>query len=80
MMIPRGGGAHFSWQSLLWPRSGRGVEQMEFLTDQRSELAFVDRGYRGHGVETIQVLISGSKRGLTPTLKKLLRRTVYHRI
>lgn len=47
---------------------------MEILTDQRPELAVVDRGYRGHGVETTQVLISGSKRGLTPTLKKLLRR------
>ena len=50
------------------------LEQVEILTDQRPELAVVDRGYRGHGVETTQVLISGSKRGLTPTLKKLLRR------
>jgi transposase, IS5 family len=49
------------------------VEQVVFLTDQMSELAFVGRGYRGHGVETTQVLISGSKRGLTPTLKKLLQ-------
>lgn len=50
------------------------LEQVEILTDQRPELAVVDRGYRGHGVESTQVLISGSKRGLTPTLKKLLRR------
>lgn len=50
------------------------LEQVEILTDQRPELAVVDRGYRGHGVETTQILISGSKRGLTPTLKKLLRR------
>jgi IS5 family transposase len=50
------------------------LEQVEILTDQRPNLAVVDRGYRGHGVETTQVLISGSKRGLTPALKKLLRR------
>ena len=50
------------------------LEQVEILTDQRPELAVVDRGYRGHGVETTRVLISGSKRGLTPALKKLLRR------
>ena len=50
------------------------LEQVEILTDQRPELAVVDRGYRGHGVETTQVLISGAKRGLTPALKKLLRR------
>lgn len=27
------------------------LEQVEILTDQRPDLAFVDRGYRGHGVE-----------------------------
>lgn len=50
------------------------LEQVEILTDQRPALAVVDRGYRGHGVEKTRVLISGSRRGLTPTLKKLLRR------
>jgi len=50
------------------------LEQVEILTDQRPALAIVDRGYRGHGVEKTQVLISGAKRGLTPKLKKLLRR------
>ena len=50
------------------------LEQVEILTAQRPELAVVDRGYRGHGVETTRVLISGSKRGLTHALKKLLRR------
>lgn len=49
-------------------------EQVEILKDQRPELAVVDRGYRGHGVETTQGLIAGTKRGLTPALKKLLRR------
>ncbi|WP_210527311.1 IS5 family transposase [Rubellimicrobium arenae] len=50
------------------------LEQVEILTDQRPRLAVVDRGYRGHSVEGTQVLISGSRGGLTPTLAKALRR------
>jgi IS5 family transposase len=50
------------------------LEQVEILTDQCPSLAVVDRGYRGHDVEKTQVLIAGSKRGLTPALKTLLRR------
>ena len=30
------------------------LEQVEILTDQRPEMAFVDRGYRGHGVEQLR--------------------------
>ncbi len=50
------------------------LEQVAILTGQTPALAVVDRGYRGHGVSTTQVLISGTRRGLTPTLKRLLRR------
>ena len=50
------------------------LEQVEILTDRRPRLAVVDRGYRGHGVEDTQVLISGTRRGLTPAWRKLLRR------
>ena len=50
------------------------LEQVEILTGQMPALAVVDRGYRGHGVSATQVLISGTRRGLTPTLKRLLRR------
>lgn len=50
------------------------LEQVEILTDQRPELAVVDRGYRGHGVEATRVLISGTHRGLTPKLISDLRR------
>ena len=50
------------------------LEQVEVLTDRRPALAVVDRGYRGHGVETTQVLISGTRKGMTPTLTRLLRR------
>lgn len=50
------------------------LEQVEILTGQTPALAVVDRGYRGHGVTRTQVLISGTRRGLTPALKRLLRR------
>jgi transposase, IS5 family len=50
------------------------LEQVEILADQRPRLAVVDRGYKGHGVEGTQVLISGTRRGLTPALAKALRR------
>jgi hypothetical protein len=50
------------------------LEQVTILTDQRPDLAVVDRGYRGHGVEATRVLISGTRRGLTPKLISDLRR------
>ncbi|RWR05773.1 IS5 family transposase [Paenirhodobacter populi] len=50
------------------------LEQVEILTDARPNLAVVDRGYRGHGVLTTQVLISGQRRDITPVLAKLLKR------
>ena len=50
------------------------LEQVTILTDQRPDLAVVDRGYRGHGIEATRVLISGTRRGLTPKLIADLRR------
>ncbi len=50
------------------------LQQVETLTDQRPSLAVVDRGYRGHGVQNTTVLVSGTRRGLTPRLARLLRR------
>lgn len=50
------------------------LEQVEILTDQRPSLAVVDRGYRGHSVETTRVLISGTRRGLISALVAALRR------
>ncbi len=50
------------------------LEQVEILTDRRPDMAFVDRGYRGHGVETVKVFISGARRGVTRTIAKQLRR------
>lgn len=50
------------------------LEQVEILTDQRPNLAVVDRGYRGHGEGKTRVLVSGTRRGLTPKLIADLRR------
>ena len=50
------------------------LEQAAILTGQTPALAAADRGYRGHGVSETQVPISGTRRGLTPARKKLLRR------
>ena len=50
------------------------LEQVEILTDTPPKRAFVDRGYRGHGVETADVYISGQRRGMTRSLKRDLRR------
>ena len=50
------------------------LEQVEIVTDQKPEIAFVDRGYRGHGVQDVKVFISGARRGVTRTIAKLLRR------
>ena len=50
------------------------LEQVEILTERKPTLAVVDRGYRGHGIEATRVLISGTRRGLTPLLAKLLKR------
>ncbi|SDX94722.1 transposase, IS5 family [Roseicitreum antarcticum] len=53
---------------------GPALEQVEILTNQRPALAVVDRGYRGHGIDATRVLISGTRRGLTPKLIADLRR------
>ncbi len=50
------------------------LEQVAILTDQRPDLAVVDRGYRGHAETRTRVLISGTRRGLTPILIADLRR------
>ena len=53
---------------------GEALQQVDILTGFCPTLAVVDRGYRGHGVQGTQVLVSGTRRGLTPRLRRLLRR------
>jgi transposase, IS5 family len=50
------------------------LRQVEIIADKRPDLAVVDRGYRGHDEDQTRVLISGSRRGLTPKLIDDLRR------
>jgi transposase, IS5 family len=53
---------------------GRALRQVKRLTGARPEHCFVDRGYRGHGVESMQVHIAGQRRGLSRSLRRALKR------
>lgn len=50
------------------------LQQVERLTGTKPERCFVDRGYRGHGIEDISVHIAGQRRGLTRALRRALKR------
>jgi IS5 family transposase len=50
------------------------LENTETITGQYIEMAFLDRGYRGHKIEDIKMWISGMKKGVTRWYKKQLAR------
>lgn len=50
------------------------LKDSERLTGATIKEAFVDKGYRGHTVESTQIHISGKKRGLTKWLHKKIKR------
>jgi IS5 family transposase len=50
------------------------LNQVARLTGQRPTECFVDRGYRGHDETETTVMIAGQRRGMTPRLKRLLKR------
>ena len=50
------------------------LTQVEALTGATPQRCFVDRGYRGHGIEDVAVHIAGQKRGLTRALRRALKR------
>jgi transposase, IS5 family len=50
------------------------IAQTERLTGVGIERAYVDRGYRGHDADRACVVLSGQKRGLTPTIRRERRR------
>jgi IS5 family transposase len=50
------------------------LKRAEAIAQTSIEQAFVDKGYKGHGILDKQVYISGQKRGMTRTLKKHLKR------
>lgn len=52
------------------------LAQVERLTGKAPKRCHVDRGYKGHGInaQTCRVIISGSKKDITASLKKEMRR------
>jgi transposase, IS5 family len=50
------------------------LQQVERLTGVKPQHCFVDRGYRKHGIDDVAVYIPGQKRGITPTLRKAIKR------
>jgi transposase, IS5 family len=52
------------------------LEQAQRTSGVHAAQVFVDKGYKGHGCnsDTCQVFISGAKRGITPSLKRKLKR------
>ncbi|TBR36438.1 IS5/IS1182 family transposase, partial [Marinomonas agarivorans] len=50
------------------------LQQVATLTDQKPDTCFVDRGYKGSGVEDITILIAGQKRGVPKKEKRWMRR------
>lgn len=51
-----------------------GLQKAEVLSGRPVSRAFVDRGYRGHGIDGREVYMSGQKRGITGSLKRELKR------
>ncbi len=51
-----------------------GIAQTERITGVAIERAYVDRGYRGHDADRTRVVLSGQKRGITPTIRRERRR------
>jgi IS5 family transposase len=50
------------------------LAQAERITRTPVRRAYVDRGYRGHGLDPGRVFISGQRRGVTPAIRRELRR------
>ncbi len=52
----------------------KALHQIKEIAGKVVERCYVDRGYRGHGVENTAVFISGRRRGMTPQMKRELKR------
>jgi IS5 family transposase len=50
------------------------ITQTERITGVPVARAYVDRGYRGHDADKGRVFVSGRKRGVTPTIRREIRR------
>jgi IS5 family transposase len=50
------------------------LEQVGILNDRQPRVVIVDKGYQGVEVPNTQILRSGQKRGITKTLRKMIKR------
>jgi IS5 family transposase len=50
------------------------LAQTERISGTAAARAYVDRGYRGHGLDDQRVFISGRRRGMTATIRRELKR------
>jgi len=50
------------------------LENVAMITGVKVKNAFVDKGYKGHGVEDCNVFVSGQRLGITSGLKKAIKR------
>jgi IS5 family transposase len=50
------------------------IAQTERITGVTIERAYVDRGYRGHDADKARVFVSGQRRGVTPSIRREIRR------
>ena len=50
------------------------LQKAQDITGVTIHQSFVDKGYKGHGVQDTQVYISGQRKGITKSLKKALKR------
>jgi IS5 family transposase len=50
------------------------IEQVSILADQKPRTAIVDKGYQGAQLEGLQILRSGQRRGVTRTMKAMIKR------
>ena len=50
------------------------LEQVTILTEYKPSTAVVDKGYRGVEVDGVRILRSGQKRGITRSLRAMIRR------
>ena len=53
---------------------GQSLSQVERITGQKPERCYVDKGYRGNGIDDVAVFTAGQRRGISPTIRKELRR------
>ena len=50
------------------------LEQVGILTNRQPRTAIVDKGYQGVEIPDVRILRSGQRRGITRTLKKMIKR------